>query len=225
MWANIHSIWKNYFKIKTNVYNFYFSISLLMLTLFTFTEFLNFVESRMGTALSDPILDTFNPVNLTWLIFFLIYAALIIGIVSSLSEPEKLLLLVQSYILMILFRIFAMFVMPLNPPDNIIILNDPFVEYFGTGQMLTKDLFFSGHTATIFLFFLVSKNKFLKRLFLIFTISVGFALLVQHVHYSIDIFAAPFFSYGSFRIVNKLYSEFHSKSLQTRGSLNDLNVS
>ncbi len=44
---------------------------------------------------------------------------------------------------------------------NMIILNDPLVEFFGTGQTLTKDLFFSGHTATLLILFLVSEKKIL----------------------------------------------------------------
>ncbi len=224
MLKNTSSAWKNYLNIKANLYNFYLSISLLILILFTLIHFLNFVESRSGAILQDPILESFNPVNLTWLIFVLIYSAVVIGILSLLSKPEKLLFLVQSYILMILFRIFAMFVLPLNPPEKTILLIDPFVEYFGTGQILTKDLFFSGHTATIFLLYLISANKTLKKLFLVSTILVACSLIIQHVHYVIDIFAAPFFSYGSFRIVKKLYSGFYGKAFQKKERINYLSV-
>lgn len=224
MLPNIYSIWKDFFNIKVNVYNFFISISLLILTLFALTSFLTFVESRNGAILIDPILKSFNPINLNWLIFLLIYLSVVIGILSLLPQPENLLLLVQSYILMILIRIMAMFVIPLNPPENTILLNDPFVQYFTTGQILTKDLFFSGHTATIFLIYLVSTNKSLKNLFLIFTILIACALLIQHVHYSIDILAAPFFSYGSYRIVKILHYVFLVKKSQNKEPINNLDI-
>jgi len=91
----------------------------------------------------------------------------------------------------------------LNPPEKMIPLNDPVVEFFGTGQLLTKDLFFSGHTATIFLLYLLADKKLLKTFFLVSAIVVGIGVLLQHVHYSIDVFVAPFFAYCSFYIVKK----------------------
>jgi membrane-associated phospholipid phosphatase len=93
---------------------------------------------------------------------------------------------------------------PFNPPAGMIPLRDPFVEFFGTSMLLTKDLFFSGHTALLFLFFLMERTKLLKIIFLSSAVIVGICLLVQHVHYTIDIFAAPFFAFTSFKIVLKL---------------------
>jgi membrane-associated phospholipid phosphatase len=81
-----------------------------------------------------------------------------------------------------------------------ILLNDPFVQFFGSGDVLTKDLFFSGHTATLFLLFLISEKKYLKIIFLLCTILVGIAVLLQHVHYTIDVLAAPFFAYASYKL-------------------------
>jgi membrane-associated phospholipid phosphatase len=115
---------------------------------------------------------------------------------------------VQLYSLMVAVRIVAMFLLPLNPPTKMIILNDPFVEFFGTGQTLTKDLFFSGHTATLFILFLVSENKIIKTIFLISTIAVAISVIMQHVHYSIDVFAAVFFAYACYKLVEKIKTYF-----------------
>jgi membrane-associated phospholipid phosphatase len=78
------------------------------------------------------------------------------------------------------------------------------VEFFGTGQTLTKDLFFSGHTATLFILFLVSEKKIIKTVFLISTIAVAIAVLLQQVHYSIDVFAAVFFTYACYKLLVKV---------------------
>jgi len=56
-------------------------------------------------------------------------------------------------------------------------------------------LFFSGHTATVFLLFLCLKKKQDKWLALGGSVLTGFLLLVQHVHYTIDVLAAPVFTY------------------------------
>jgi membrane-associated phospholipid phosphatase len=105
---------------------------------------------------------------------------------------------------MVAVRIIAMYFMPLNPPSSMIVLNDPLVEYFGTGQTLTKDLFFSGHTATLFILFLISENKIIKKVFMVSTIAVAISVILQHVHYSIDVFAAVFFTYTCYKLLVKV---------------------
>jgi len=52
-----------------------------------------------------------------------------------------------------------MYSAPLDAPERLILLNDPFVQFIGSGEALTKDLFFSGHTATLFLLFLRSADQ------------------------------------------------------------------
>jgi membrane-associated phospholipid phosphatase len=189
------------------------SVIVLALALTSLAKFLNYVESRKGFTLPDPLLKLFNSVNLTWLTFTLIYFSIIFILFLLSTKPKKLILTVQCYIMLILIRIFMMYLMPLNPPAGMILLNDPFVQFFGTGQPLTKDLFFSGHTATIFLFYLVSDKNVYKTFFLIATILVGISVLLQHVHYSIDVASAPFFAYISYRMIYSLHTRTAKYSL------------
>ena len=177
------------------------TVLFLAVILFIFSNFLAFVEGRDGVVLADPVLKLFNPVDLTWLTFGLIYISLIVAIFSFAAKPEILLLALQSYSLLVIFRMIVMYSVPLDAPEGLILLNDPLVQFFGSREVLTKDLFFSGHTATLFLLFLVSDKKHLKIVFLISTVLVGIAVLLQHVHYTVDVLAAPFFAYSSYRIV------------------------
>ena len=169
----------------------------------TLANFLKFVEQREGVILNDPVLSLFSAVDLTWIIFALIYGCLILAVVSFMKNPFTLAFAFQAYSFLIFIRAAAMYAAPFNPPPGIIPLQDPFVEFFGTGMLLTKDLFFSGHTALLFLFFLIEKSKLLKLIFLISSVTVGVCLLLQHVHYTLDVIAAPFFSYTVFRLVLK----------------------
>jgi membrane-associated phospholipid phosphatase len=166
-----------------------------------FSQFLQFIEERDGVVLNDPILDIFNPVDLTWLTFAVIYLSIILFISTIMMRPYKIMLALQTYGLMVIFRTIAMYLTPLNPPNGIIMLEDPFVQLFGNGEIFTKDLFFSGHTATLFLLFLLTENKKLKMIFLVSTIVVGACILLQKVHYSVDVFAAFFFAFIAFRMV------------------------
>lgn len=158
--------WKQFLSVKQNRIELALTIILLSLILFSFTNFLNFVEERPGEVFTDPVLSLFNPVDLTWLTFGLIYISLATAIISFSLQPVKLVFAFQLYALMVIVRIIGMYLLPLEPPATLIVLNDPFVELFGTGQTLTKDLFFSGHTATLFILFLVEENKILRSVFL-----------------------------------------------------------
>jgi membrane-associated phospholipid phosphatase len=68
---------------------------------------------------------------------------------------------------------------------------------------VTKDLFFSGHTSTVFLLFLCLPGKIDKKLALIVTMIVGSLLLVQHVHYTLDVLGALLFAWIAFWTARK----------------------
>ncbi len=196
--------WKEFWEFRKSRTELIVTTALLSIVLFSLTKFLNFVESRDGFSFTDPILSLFHPLDLTWLTFILIYGCLITAIFYLIRNPEKLVFAVQLYILMVIVRIISMWLLPLNPPENMILLKDPFVELFGTGETLTKDLFFSGHTATLFILFLTAENGKLKKFFLVSTIIVAICVLLQHVHYSIDVFAAIFITYACYSFLKLL---------------------
>ena len=193
--------WKTYLSNQKSRTEFFFTIIILALVLISFSQFLLFIEGRTGVILSDPILNLFSPIDLTWLTFTLIYLSLLTALFELVKAPERLLLALQCYGMMVIFRTIAMYLMPLEAPSTLLPLNDPFVQLFGGGNILEKDLFFSGHTATLFLLFLLIKKRKLKIIFLIFTLLVAVSVILQHVHYSIDVFVAPFFAYTSYKII------------------------
>ena len=199
--------WQTFFQNKRNRLEFILTVIVLILLMSVFSQFLTFVEQREGAVLNDPLLNLFSPVDLTWFTFALIYVCIIIFFIAVIKDPNKVMIAFQTYGLMVLFRGIAMYLTPFAAPENILLLNDPFVQLFGKGEILTKDLFFSGHTGTIFLLLLLIENKKLKLTFLIATIFVGSAVLFQHVHYAIDVFVAPFVAYGSYRIIQILHTK------------------
>ena len=193
--------WRKYLHNSKYLIEFIITLILLIGILIFFSHFIDTIEARNGIQLNDPILKLFAPINLSVLIFGIIYLSILIGIISLFNDPPQLIFALQVYVIMLAVRIVTLYLTPLNAPANMIPLIDPVVQNFGTGQLLTKDLFFSGHTATMFLLFLVMNNKKLKIIFFILFILVAAAVLIQHVHYSIDVVAAPFFTYAAYRIV------------------------
>lgn len=196
--------WTEAYKLKNLQLRLLVSVVFLAIALYLYSSFLSFVEAREGFSFNDPVLNLFNPVDLTWLIFTAIYLSLLTGIIILIRNPVRLILAFHVYTVLILVRMAAMYTVPFNPPVSMIPLNDPFVQYFGTGKLLTKDLFFSGHTATLFMLFLVVDKKPVRQIFLFLTIMVAVCVILQHVHYFIDVFAAPFFTYGCYILVKKV---------------------
>ncbi len=202
--------WKTYLSNPVSRVEFTVTILLLVITVFSFSRYLLFNEARHGAVLDDPLLKHFNAIDLNPVLFFAIYSSLIIGLVSFSFTPNRLLLAFQTYTLMVLFRMTAMYLVPLDPPPGCIDLDDPVVFILGTGQKIIKDLFFSGHTSTAFMLFQIARNKFLKGYFLIATITVGSCVIIQKAHYTIDVFAGLVFSYASYQLVKSFHRKFKS---------------
>ncbi|MNR34437.1 PAP2 superfamily protein [compost metagenome] len=100
-----------------------------------------------------------------------------------------------AYIFLCAARIITISIVPLHPPKEIIELIDPCSVVFYGSNVITKDLFFSGHTATVFLGALCLENKREKMVAFIASGIIGVLLLIQHVHYTADVLAAPIFSW------------------------------
>jgi hypothetical protein len=169
-----------------------------------FLRFTGWVERRSGVILEDPILQAFAPVDLSWPIFGIIYGGLVVAIVILVQRPDDLLVMLRAYGLLVLVRMGAMWVTPLDPPESMILLVDP-IAGVGPGGVLTRDLFFSGHTATMILLALGMRRRIERILFFIAALLLAAFLLMQHVHYTVDILASPFFAWGCFRVSRLLY--------------------
>jgi len=206
--APVSGLWRAAWRTRSFRMRVVVTLPALAVALFVLSRFLLAVEMRPGAVLSDPVLRLFAPRDMTWLTFGFIYAGLVGALVLLSRHPERCVLAFQAYVVMVVFRIIAMTLTPLDPPATMVALKDPFVELFGTGSTLTKDLFFSGHTSTLFLLFLVMPTKATRVVFLLCVLGVAACVVIQHVHYSIDVYVAPFFAYSAYvvaRAVNARY--------------------
>lgn len=115
----------------------------------------------------------------------------------------------SAAILICILRASSLYLVVLEPPVNIIPLADPLLEAtFYRGSTLLKDLFFSGHTANIILIGLLADQIFVKRIMIIIAGIVGILLMLQHVHYSIDVLAAPFFAVFTYKLSIKIANKW-----------------
>lgn len=204
------SNWRNALNSRRFTVEFIVSILILATSLICFSKFEEFIEIRKGIQFTDPLLHTFKAINLTGPIFFMIYGAILVALLSLLNSPHRLMILFEAYALMVLIRIVMMYILPLSPPNGMIFLKDPLVEFFGTKQIMGNDLFFSGHTSSVFLLFLAVPKK-IKRLFLVITIATASSVLLQKAHYTVDVLVAPFVAFACYCAVMRLFHRSHKK--------------
>lgn len=168
-------------------------IIILIFILLFIPQFFRHIESREGYVLNDWLLARIPAINVSAYIFILLYAMVIFLIFRMSRNTSICLTALWSFVFLCFARILTITMVPLNPPTDIIVLADPCSVLFYHANVITKDLFFSGHTATLFIGGLCLTNK--RDKIIAFTASgiIGFLLLLQHVHYTADVLAAPFF--------------------------------
>ncbi|MBS1493759.1 MAG: phosphatase PAP2 family protein [Bacteroidetes bacterium] len=214
------SIWKTFFSDRKNIYLFPLTVIFLVFTMSSFARFLVFNEARTySVKINDPLFNFFNAIDLNIIAFPVIYVALITFIIYNSFRPRTLMFAFNCYALMVWIRMFAMYITPLDVSAGAIDLRDPIVFFLGTGGMVQKDLFFSGHTASLTLLAIIVFNAkkisgqdynlkadtFMKFFFFFCLIIVGSSVVLQKAHYTIDVFAALFFAWGAYSVVKKVY--------------------
>jgi hypothetical protein len=156
------------------------------------SAFFQFIARTPGFSLRDPLLDGLPARDLSTPLFILLYGVIASVVIGLMRHPTLFLRAAQAYVVLLLLRMIAMAALTLEPPPGLIELHDPISVLVYPGQEpFTKDLFFSGHTATVFLLYLAAPWRIVRPLLLVATLLVGSAVLVQHVHWTIDVLAAP----------------------------------
>jgi hypothetical protein len=168
--------------------------------------FFNYLQRRPGgVVLADPLLDMIPPMDLSIPIFIVIYGTLFYIFLMALRNPTVFSTYLASYSVMMAIRIVMLWLTPFDPPKGLVPLIDPISFKLYGGQVITRDLFFSGHTATSFLIFWTLTGRKERLTMLVLTVWLAVMLLIQHIHYSIDVVAAFPVSYTSYKIGKYLF--------------------
>ncbi len=179
--------------------------------LFTFPWFFQTIERHSGPVLTDWVLDQLPPQDVSLGIFLVIWATALLLLIRARRSPVVFLLFAYGYVLVSLSRMLSINLVPLDPPPGLIPLIDPISNAFYGKTYITKDLFYSGHTSSIFLMFLCLRRWWDRLFALTGSLVVGSLLLVQHVHYTIDVLGAFVFTYPLYWLGKRLaLSGWHS---------------
>lgn len=196
--------WHNAWHTPAYTYTFLVNAIVLGGVLAFFPSFFAIIEARDGNPMQDQLLNYLPAVDVSGVIFALIWGTALLCAVRLVNQPKRLLRFMISYLFVCLTRMLTIWLVPLEPPKDLIELIDPLSNAFYNGSFVTKDLFYSGHTATVFLMYLVMQKRWDRRITLLATVLVGVGVLVQHVHYTIDVLAAPFFAYLAWWLAGKI---------------------
>ena len=167
----------------------------------------NYATSRQSNFVSDIILDNISTWNTQFLV---IYGAvfLILFIIALIAEePKRLPFIVKSIAFFIVIRAIFMTLTHMAPPLESITLGDGrLLSLLGLNG--TSDLFFSGHAGFPFLMALTFwDSKKLRMSFIIISAILATSVLLGHLHYSIDVFAAYFITYTIFVLSQRFFKK------------------
>lgn len=190
---------------KQNRLSFFTAFSLLLVSVV-----LNAVSSYWATIYaSNPVTDLFlSNIPVVQVTPFFVYLPLLLWLVfgvTVLRKPSTLPFALKAVAVLILFRAFFINLTHLGPfPTQLNVMTNDFMHYFN----YRGALFFSGHTAFPFIMALLFwENKKLRIFFLLSTGVFGVLCLLGHIHYSIDVFSAPFFAFGAYHLARKLFKK------------------
>jgi hypothetical protein len=199
-------VWKNAWRNKSFRTKTIIGSLILLLIMVCMPHFFGMMERRQGVVLHDMVLEHLPAIDVSVLTFIIIWSMNFLLIFRSVQNPSVFLLGLYTLILVNIIRFATITIAPLDPPLGLIPLKDPLSSLFYGGPtiFITKDLFFSGHTSSQFMVFLCLQNRKDKLVALISSIVVGFLVLIQHVHYTIDVAAAFVATYLAFFMARKM---------------------
>jgi hypothetical protein len=157
------------------------------------------IEQRQGVVLHDWLLAQVPPHNVSVAIFIIIWGMGLLILYRAIYKPSIYLVYSWSLIFVCIARMISISIVALNPPIGLIPLSDPLTGVFYGQAVITKDLFFSGHITTVMLIFLCLEKKTDKIIAFFSIIAIAILLIIQHIHYTIDILAAPVITYTVYR--------------------------
>jgi len=164
-----------------------------------------YATKQASNSVTDVFLTNIPTLNMDFLIVEGAFIFAFFILILMIYEPKGVPFILKSIAIFIVIRAVFVSMTHIGPsPDRAILNDNVIVSKFAVGG----ELFFSGHTGMPFLLALAFwHNKSLRITFLIATVIAAISVLFGHVHYTIDVFSAPFISYGIFHICKNVFAK------------------
>lgn len=199
---------------KTVIKHMILSVVLLAISLLITYFAVKYTNTHSGYVASDILLDNL-PVIQVGLIFFqgaFIFLLILLGLGAF--EPKYIPFVMESSAIFFLVRSLFMVMTHLSPPS---------IEYYNYVQhehhipevLFTissgNDLFFSAHAGYPFLLAIIFwKVRYIRYFFLLCSLVGSVAVILGHLHYSIDVFSAFFIAFGVFEMAKHFFKKEYS---------------
>ncbi len=196
--------YKKYLTSKYFVWSAILGSIFLAFSLFVEYSASLYATEQQSSPVTDIILSNTPIYNVADIFIYGFFALILFIIVICVIKPERILFVLKSSTVFILIRSAFISLTHVGIYPNII------SSQFGVFKSITSggDLFFSGHTGFPFLMALIFwQEKKLRYVFIAISVILGLAGLLGHYHYSIDVIAAFFITYGIYHICLKLFKK------------------
>lgn len=183
---------------------------LLLALALTFQYYSSAYSTRNSSRfVGDIFLDNLPVVNMNAVIIEGALLMILVSVILLLREPEHILFALKAVAVFIAIRAFFVAVTHLGIyPDQIVPDSSGFLDRIYLALNLQAGYFFSAHTGLPFYMALIFwKKRFWRYFYFILSAIFGAAVLLAHVHYSIDVFAAPFMAYSIFKMSEYLFPD------------------
>lgn len=189
---SILSAWKEAFADKLFTAKIVLAPGLFLLYSAVTQNLGTYVEMRKGIQLEDKLLYWLPSFDFSVPVFIVLYSSLSLIILTHLDKPRVILRVIEMHFLVAVIRQLCILLIALEPPAGLIVLRDVFLEntVYPRHSPLTKDLFFSGHVASVWLYFLCAERKYIKYIMIGSTLMMSFMILSMRVHYTYDVYGA-----------------------------------
>lgn len=169
----------------------------------------DYSERPSTNHVGDLILDNIPAVDLNFIIIEVALATIVLGTLFVVfSKPRHILFALKAVALFVVVRAFFISLTHVGIHPESIAPGLGFFDGIYSYLNFQTGLFFSGHTGLPFLMALIFWEHFnIRAVFLALSFVFGTAVLLAHTHYSIDVLAAPFMTYGIFNIARRLFSK------------------
>jgi membrane-associated phospholipid phosphatase len=174
------------------------------------------VDAQTRTPVNDLILKNLGPLNVLWMLGWLNDLVYALGIVAIFFLKRKMFpLLLFSLGVLVMVKSLCMLPTQIGAPVDMIFLKNSggFLNDWLSGFVIfNNDLFFSGHTARMFmicLFFYALNFKWWGILYFLFTLLTAWAVLAAHWHYTIDVIGAFLIAPVIFWLCTNFFIKMH----------------
>jgi hypothetical protein len=188
-----------HFKNKEFITELLIGLVLLLVSLIIQSYAVAYTDSHASNSVTDIVLSNTPVFNVYYI--YVYGALLLVGVIATvcLNKPQSIPFVLKSIAIFTLVRAFCISLTHIGPfPSQTDISSGIFTSSLPS-IFTGDDFFFSGHTGLPFLMALTFWEDWrLRLMFLAFSVFLATAVLLGHLHYSIDVVSAFFISFGVF---------------------------